>query len=267
MDDQANYFYKNMSNDYNSFVNYIDKQMDGYRDGQTRVKGLKEKLREANNKQQGKPRNDARDAVFVTNFALIKAGQDKLVDLYKTELGKDASEICKDTPAYCKGLEKQIDQACHEKNLTKVKSYIQLAKNAKALNDPGCRDLKNLINNEKRKLQECSGPVTHGGTVAPVTPAKRQWFVWHKCDAKGGWWCDLYLREDTEAHLKQRYKTITILGKYQTKTDAIRQTCRSLSNIRRGGEFAHGALANIGGGTFMVSEFVKSQGKGFVCRQ
>jgi len=158
MDDQANYFYKNMSNDYNSFVDYIDKQMDGYKDGKTPVKGLKQKLWEANRKEQGKPRNDARDAVFITNFALIKAGQDKLVDLYKTELGKDASEICKDTPAYCKGLEKKIDESCKIKDLTKVKEYLKKAKEAKSHEEQAC---KNLINREGTYLQKCKPvPVT-----------------------------------------------------------------------------------------------------------
>lgn len=253
---------------YNAVVKYIH---DTTSSAPKNLKDLKDELRAANNKGRGIARDTARDKVFVKNFALIEAGQDKLIDLYKKELAAYASGICIDTPAYCEGLEKQINQACHEKNVAKVKSYIQLAKNAKALNDPGCRDLRNIINNEKRKLQECSGPVTQGGTVAPTI---REWLVWHSCGAKGGFWCRLNVEFTTEKNLEQKLKKKpTVLGHYPTKVEAIRNTCNKeikMDNIWRGGQFACGArMTKIRGGDFCVDDFVKTtaDGKHNICRE
>ena len=102
----------------------------------------------------------ARDAVFAKTFALVQAGQDRLIDLYHMERNKYASDICRDMPAYCVGLEKQIDQACQTKDLAAVKRLIDAARHAKAESHPSCRKLHA---NEKRYVQQCGGgPVSIG---------------------------------------------------------------------------------------------------------
>lgn len=104
-------------------------------------------------------RVSARDAVFARAFALVQVGQDRLIDLYHMEVGKNASAICRETPAYCKGLEKQIQQACQRKDVVTIKRLINESRQAYSHAKPECRKLHE---NENHYLQQCGGggPIT-----------------------------------------------------------------------------------------------------------
>lgn len=104
-------------------------------------------------------RVSARDAVFARAFALVQVGQDRLIDLYRMEVSKNAAAICRDTPAYCKGLEKQIQQACQRKDVVTVKRLINEARHATAHTKQECTKLHE---HENQYLQLCGGggPIT-----------------------------------------------------------------------------------------------------------
>jgi hypothetical protein len=117
---------------------------------------LKDDLRKANNKDTN-TRTTERDEVFAKNFALIKASQDRLIDLYIAEFKAYASNTCKDTPAYCKGLEKKIRQVCLAKDVNNVKRLLD---EATAIN---CKIPKNAY-------QGCAA-TTPATPVAPLKPS------------------------------------------------------------------------------------------------
>lgn len=145
----------------------------------------------------------------------------------------------------CSDYENRVSAACRAHNLQQARTLMAEAEQA------GCRIPENIY-------RACQ---------TPLPGASRQWLVWHKCDEKGGFWCDLFLEETTEAKLRQREKKVTVFGTYQSKTDAIRKTCGGLKKARMGGQFAHGILAEARNGLFAVGAFLKSSGNGFVCRE
>ncbi len=112
--------------DYNSiisnksFINDIHKE----------TSRLRAELRTANNIKDINTRTTERDEVFAKNFALIKASQDRLIDLYIEEVKAYASNTCKDTPAYCIGLEEKIRQVCLVKDVNSGKRLLNEAKAA-----------------------------------------------------------------------------------------------------------------------------------------
>ena len=108
----------------------------------------------------------------------------------------------------------------------------------------------------------------------PASPQDaRQWIVWDTCDAPG-WWCSIELGHTTENEIRKRMvaqktKKLNMWGKYNSEEAALKATCGRMSNISMGGQFAHGALADIGNKRYCVREFVvyNSQLKKYVCRE
>ncbi len=101
-------------------------------------------------------------------------------------------------------------------------------------------------------------PVPAPVPAAPATPQK-SWYVFHPCEAAGGWWCLLQMANMTEADLRKKYKTLTILGSYSAQDQALKTTCGRISDVFRGGEFAPGyggALGMVGGVKLAVGSFV-----------
>jgi hypothetical protein len=105
---------------------------------------------------------------------------------------------------------------------------------------------------------------------APATPQK-SWIVFHPCAATGGWWCLLQMANTTEADLRKKNKTLTILGSYPSENAALTTTCARISEVFRGGEFAPGygsALGMVGGVKLAVGSFViwNSGSSNYQCR-
>jgi hypothetical protein len=75
----------------------------------------------------------------------------------------------------------------------------------------------------------------------------------------------------TEAELRKKNKTLTILGSYPSENVALTTTCARISEVFRGGEFAPGygsALGMVGGVKLAVGSFViwNSAGSNYRCR-
>lgn len=108
---------------------------------------------------------------------------------------------------------------------------------------------------------------------APSAPAmpQKSWIVFHPCAATGGWWCLLQMADTTEAELRKKNKTLTILGSYPSENVALTTTCARISEVFRGGEFAPGygsALGMVGGVKLAVGSFViwNSASSSYRCR-
>ena len=118
-------------------------------------------------------------------------------------------------------------------------------------------------------------PTTTPATPTTAKPAAEEykWFVWHECDAQGGWWCPLRLSRELESALLRRSQAkktaLNILGVYGSQREAVMATCAKISGTpTMGGEFACGVLAMVGGAKLCVGDFINydSRTKAWTCK-